>query len=384
MSGETAQPQFTAGEMLRRRKAVASQLAERGLDAVLVTQGSSFQWLTNHDANGAYMRPYVLVVNGDGEMEAVVREYDLEALQMDSPGLTGSTYRFLSDFGPAVASAVRRLVSTPRRLGMELGAWGLAPGDVTEIQANLGNPDVVDATDIVATVADVKSPEEIVVQRRAAGFADIATQTLFESLADGVTEAEAETKVQSAMHAVGSFIPLGAGLTGKGLGFGKHSAYPHSIAGDYKLAPGDAVWTERGGFVHGYAAGLCRTAVLGRNKAVEDLYKLTVDCTEVTISSMVAGAPWSEPHRAASEFLSKYGYDQNYRTGYSIGINWWTRGHGTLEPGFNQPLLPGMIFHIPRVLFQGRDFAVSNSETILITEAGPERLGTVPAEIFHA
>jgi Xaa-Pro aminopeptidase len=373
---------FSDEEIARRWSAAASEMRANGLDGLVVSQTSSFQWLTSHDAAGAYMLPYIFVLTANAEGEAIVRDYDIAAVAADAPTLTISGYRYLPDFGPSVGAALTRLGLAEGRVGFELGNWGIAPNDVTDIQKAVPKLHIVDGSSIVPICSDVKSAEEIAIVRQAAEFCDIATLTVMEAMHEGVAEWEVEEISLRKMREIGAGSPPN-GVLGIGLGFGIRGTYPHSVASEYRLQKGDVVWTERGGFNHNYSTGLLRTACAGSNPHVEDLYAVAVETTNVTIEAMQVGATCGEVHAAAEANMRRHGQEQNYRTGYSIGINWWTRGHGSLEPGSPLVLVPGMTFHIPRVLIREGEFAVSNSETVLITENGPETLSKIAPEIFY-
>lgn len=60
---------------------------------------------------------------------------------------------------------LRRYGLQGRRVGLELGCWNLAPNDVSELQAQLPDLNIADATHLVALVAAVKSELEIETMR---------------------------------------------------------------------------------------------------------------------------------------------------------------------------------------------------------------------------
>ncbi|TIW73947.1 MAG: M24 family metallopeptidase, partial [Mesorhizobium sp.] len=97
---------------------------------------------------------------------------------------------------------------------------------------------------------------------------------------------------------------------------------------------------------------------------------------------MRPGTPASVVDRACREPLLASGLRETYtnRAGYSLGLNHRpSAGEFIREfvPGVEWVLEPGMVFHM-LMMAAGMGF----SETVLVTEKGPERLTTMERKLF--
>jgi Xaa-Pro aminopeptidase len=265
-------------------------------------------------------------------------------------------------------------------IGLELDCWHLTPGDVDRLRLALPDVRVHDASRIVTDRMDRKSPEEIEVMRAAMRDTDVAMAAFYESLRPGVTELESLEAVTSALEDVGSEIRDYTLL------FGPRTALPHGYAADYRLQQGDIAVLETSGWRLGYASGLWRTAILGSDPEAERLHAVSDEATAAAIEAMRPGAAAGDVHAAARKVVEGAGRGDTMlqRAGYSIGIGWYDRGYLSLEPGAADPIEASMTFHIPRGLFDesGR-FCVGTSETVLVTDTGPEVLSATPRAIKH-
>ena len=75
------------------------------------------------------------------------------------------------------------------------------------------------------------------------------------------------------------------------------------------------------------------------------------------------------------------------RGAYSIGIGFapsWGEGNtlAAIKPGSDDPLLPGMTFHIVPALYREGVGCVCCSMPVIITETGVEPLAPIEAKLF--
>ncbi len=97
----------------------------------------------------------------------------------------------------------------------------------------------------------------------------------------------------------------------------------------------------------------------------------------VTCEEVEAAAAWQRT-------LRKYGYSQQSRVGYSIGLNYppdWGERTASLRPGDKTVLQAGMCFHFQSGMWLD-DFGAAVSEPFVVTENGGERLSNVSRELI--
>jgi Xaa-Pro aminopeptidase len=372
-------PGFTSDEYDRRWASVRHGIAERGFDALVVTAPTHIQYLTGHDAEGAYAAPYFLLVPVDRPPVLVVRLYDerkvIDDLVVD---VEVTTYYGRRDACTKAASAIESRDLATAGLGLELDHWGMAPADADRLRQELGGATFGDGSGIVDAVSIYKSQEELTVMREAARLTDLGMSVFYDGLREGVSEIEVARAIDDAAeHAGGQTRP-------STLLFGARSALPHGFPSGHQLADGDVAFIEMGVFSHGYTTGLTRTAICGSNIEAERLHDVAEEATQATLGALRPGAIAEEVHATAYDVVDRAGRGATFRqrTGYGLGINWYARGHMSLEPGARDVIQAGMTFHLPRILFdESGAFGVGTSESVLITDAGPEIFSKLPRSL---
>lgn len=373
----TAIPDLSPAEYQRRWDAVAARTETAGLDALVVTGPLEQTYLTGSWMTGDTAPWPLLIVPGERPV-FLVRRYDEDAVVLASMIKDVVAFADTQDVMVVFADMLRRRGLDKGRIGFELGTWGLAPRDLATIERELPDMTVQDATRLVTAVSEVKSAEELAIMRQAMAWTELGMRTFFSSLAEGVTENEVAGRISEALFAAGS----GLGETPPVL-FGKRTALPHANSADNALRQGDVAFTEHSGWCRGYAAGLVRTAVLGRNPAAEELYKIAVEAQEAAIAAVRPGATAASIEVACRGVLKRHGVNDalRQRTGYAIGLRWLDRSSMSLLEGNDDPLVEDMTLHMPTILFKQGEFGIGVSETVRVAADGAEVMGGVPREL---
>ncbi len=301
-------PGFSNEEYLRRRSAVLSAMESEGIDALAVTANSHQEYLTGYSGAGCYFAPFSLLLAPGRPPTYVVREYDEDAVRAESVISEVVPYTQEDDQAGAVADVLRGFGLEGARIGLELGCWNLAPRDVYRLEAELPGLRIVDATRLVASVAAVKSAVEIEAMRASMRFTCIAVETMNASLTEGVSELEAAGMIDSAVEAAGGKMRPYTLL------FGRRTAIPHGTPTEHRLERGQPVFTELGALVKGYAAGLCRSAVLGSHPEAEALHSLAEDALQAAIDAVRPGATAGEVDAACRGVLERAGVPRRSAT----------------------------------------------------------------------
>jgi Xaa-Pro aminopeptidase len=372
---------FPRSEYEQRQKKVLATVARAGLDAIVVTAYGHLEYLSGYSGRGGYFAPFPLILAPGRAPIYVVRKYDEDAVRAQSCIDEIVPYTQQADFARTCADVLRRLGLETGRVGLELGCWNLAPADVSALQAGLPDLRVADATRLVASVAAVKSELEIEAMRASMAITDVAVRTLQQSLRDGVTEQEVADAIESAVKKAGGELRGAYTLL-----FGARTRLPHGGPAAHPIRKNEPAFTEIGGSKHAYAAGLCRSAVLGRHPGVESLHALAEEALEAAIAAIKPGVTAGAVDGAARKVIERSGRPRvfRHRTGYQTGINWSERGNLSLEPGAADVLEVGMTLHMPIILFEEGQYGVGCSENIVVTERGAEILSKTPHTLYRA
>ena len=371
---------FPREEYEGRQRRVLMAMEQAGLDGLAVTAEGHQQYLGGYDGYGGYFAPFPLVLAPGKPPTYVVRKYDEDAARAESCISEIVSYTQQGDFASVLAGVLRKFGLERGRVGLELGCWNLAPADVTALQTELPDLTIVDATRLVASVAAVKTARELETMRQSMALTDIAVQTFQHSLRDGVTELEVSQAVDSAITAAGGSLRRYTLL------FGARTRLPHGRPATHPLHRNEPAFTELAGVQNGYAAGLCRSAVLGRHTGAEALHGLAEEALEAGLAAIKAGVSAGEVDAAVRKVIERAGRPEvfRHRAGYQTGINWSERGNLSLEPSSRDVLEAGMTLHLPIILFQPREYGLGCSENVLVTETGAEILSKTPRTLYRA
>ncbi|MEO0399337.1 MAG: Xaa-Pro peptidase family protein [Pseudomonadota bacterium] len=380
MIKETVSPSgITYKEYDRRWSSALERLRALNADALIVTNSTHIDYLIGHDARGADMAPFFVIVAPNTPRTLICR--GMEAVSVEAEAIPVDMYTYFSgveDAIPLWAETLKRLGFKKAKIALELDTWGLCHKDVTDLQGLLPTIDIVDGTSVIAEAIDIKSAEEISHIRRCIGYTDLMFDTWFQSLRLGISEYESQARVLSTLETITSDDVEVLRHETNTL-FGKRTRLPHGNASKRNfLNTGDIATFEAAPFVHGYAAGYCRTAIFqGRHKKAEELHALSDEAVQTGIDIVKPGVSAGLVDEAIRGVLVKAGRTSCYRhrSGYSHGFHWNHRGGISLRPGASKLIEKDMVLFLTCFLYdESGDFGVVTSDPVLVTQNGCEVL----------
>ncbi|PBB80018.1 peptidase M24 [Mesorhizobium sp. WSM3879] len=377
---------FPRSEYERRQHRVLAAVEAARLDALVVTSHGHLRYLSGYDGSGGYFGPFPLILMPGRPATYVVREYDEQAVRAYSCIDEIVAYTQQHDFGKVCADVFRRYGLQNKRVGFELGCWNLAPADVSELQAQLSDLNICDATRLVSSVAAVKSELELECMRDAMRMTDLAVRTFQNSLRENVTELEIAETMAMAIKRDPSNSGGDVGLAPVTILFGERTKLPHGFPMQHPIAKNEPAFLEIGASKHGYTAGMVRCAVLGRHPEAESLHALAEEVIEAVVAAIKPGMTAGAVDLTGREVLKQSGRQGVFRqrSGYQTGINWTERGDLSLEPGAEDLLTAGMTLHIPNILCSENGYLFGAGAHVLVSERGAELLSSIPYTLHRA
>jgi Xaa-Pro aminopeptidase len=359
-----------------RRDGLRATAAERGLDAVLVTNLLNVRYLTGFTgSNGALLvradGDDVLGTDGRYTTQAGTQVPDVELL-IDRNTVAG-----------LAAEAVRR---GSRRLGYEshdLTVDGLAALQTVLAEAAAGGP-VPELTSIrraVEAQRAIKDDDEIESLRRACAIADRA---LAELAADGVlrpgrTELEVGRELDARMLALGAEAPSFETIVATGA----NSAIPHHRPGTTELRAGDFLKLDFGATVDGYHSDMTRTVVLGHAADWQrDIYDLVAQAQAAGRAALAVGADVVAVDRASRDVIAAAGHGEHFPHGLGHGVGLEIHEAPGIGPLGAGRLAAGMAVTVePGVYLPGHG-GVRIEDTLVVTADAPELLTLTSKELL--
>jgi Xaa-Pro dipeptidase len=237
------------------------------------------------------------------------------------------------------------------------------------------------ADDIVEDIARQKTDDDLTIDRKAAGIADVGFNAFLEYTRTGTLEYELVAYMEFAMRSAGAddiFILLSSG---------KHNTEMHH-PGDRRMREGDIVIAEITSVYKWQFIQLCRTVVLGRPSPVlTEKYNMLTRAFEESQKEIKPGALASMVPRAMNKIISDAGYGEYCRPPYMRA-----RGHGTgigpivagvaLDDNVGVPLASGQVLVVHPNQYLPETGYLACGETFLVTDSGTERLAKTETKLY--
>jgi Xaa-Pro aminopeptidase len=388
---------ISENEHKARMQNVRETLTERHLDALYLTSGVSFFYLTGYSYI-ATERPAALVIPVDGEITFMgpLLEIDhiplktrlIEAIRTyyDYPGKKHPIDHF--------AKFLRAMGLAEKSIGIDnmtgaAGIWGYKGPPITE---KLPQAKFALAKDIVQDMRLVKSAEEIDLLRESAKWTNLAHSLLQEYTVpdlwdfDVAFAASYEASIIMKKTLGPNYQPQRWGRNPASASFrgqvGEMSAIPHAIATNRPLREGDVLVTGAGADVGGYSCELERTMILGEPTVKQQrFFEVMLKAQDQALKALRPGVKCSSVDEATQRVFRKAGFAKltRHHTGHGLGLE----GHEPpwLDVGNDAVLEPGMVVSCEPGLYEPGFGGFRHSDTVLITQEGAEPLTYYPRDL---
>ncbi|SOC50575.1 Xaa-Pro aminopeptidase [Blastococcus aggregatus] len=360
----------------QRRDVLRATAAERGLDAVLVTNLLNVRYLTGFTgSNGA------LLVRTDGaDLFGTDGRYTTQAAAQ-VPDV-----EVLVDRGTVPALARAAVRTGTGRLGFEssdltVDAFEQLRSVLADAAAGGTVPELASVRRAVEAQRAIKDDGEVEALRRACAVADRALAELMAegALRPGRTELEVGRELDARMLALGAEAPSFETIVAAG----PNSAIPHHRPDATVLQPGDFLKLDFGATVEGYHSDMTRTVVLGSAADWQrEIYALVAESQAVGRAALAVGTEVVAVDAASRDVIAAAGHGEHFTHGLGHGVGLEIHeapgigplGAGTLAAGMAVTVEPG-------VYLPGRG-GVRIEDTLIVTDDAPELLTLTSKELL--
>jgi len=365
---------FPLTEYQRRLEAVRAGIAERGIDAALLSIPENIYYLTGFTTTGYYMYQ-TLILPAEGEPVFVT--YLEEKINVERRSwLEGcQPYSVVDDPIEVTYRAIREMGLENKTLALEEDGYFFPIATYKALMERLPGATWKNAGGIVEKVRLIKSPGELDYLRRAAVAANAGMKAVIAAIAEGKTENDLAAEIYRATLQAGSEYPGSPPYVATG----ERSGLPHGTWEGRTLKRGDILFLELSGCVKRYSAAVMRNCFLGDPP---DVVRRTADIIleglQKAIDTIRPGVTSGEVDAACRQTILGAGFnDYTHETGYSIGVAYppgWNESHiMNLHPDDPTVLEPNMVFHlVPSLIIPELQGHVGFSDTVIVTEDGCE------------
>ncbi|MFB3814250.1 MAG: M24 family metallopeptidase [Terriglobales bacterium] len=353
----------------RRQAEVRHALAERKLDALVVTHLPNIRYLCGFTGSAAVLvaQPGQWAFFTDGRYSAQARQEVQGA-------------RVVVAKGPPLPAVGAWLSKAARSARVGIEAEHMTVAMRTALAASLPRRYRVHETSgLVEWLRMVKEAEEIERIRGAvlagAKLLDTALQVIEPGVSETVVAAEIEYAARQAGAEGMSFPTIVAS--------GKRSALPHGVASACEIARKGFVVLDFGVILGGYCSDMTRTVHVGRPSGeMRSVYEAVQAAQQAAIDAVRAGVTVGEVDGAARRTLRRAGLAKffTHSTGHGVGLE--IHELPRVARAGNSVLRPGTVITIePGVYIPGKG-GVRIEDMVVVTERGCEVLTPAPKELL--
>ncbi len=343
-----------------RTDRLTGRLAERELDALLVTEPLDVRYLSGFTGDNA-----LVVVGPDARVFVTDFRYvEQAAHQVRGFDRREGSRDLLDAVGPALPDRPtlrlgfddeRMSVRTHARLGELLGA----------------GVELVGAGGVVGALRAVKAPDEL---ERIAAAAALADEALGEVLGTGLAgraERDVALALELAMRRRGaealSFPPIVAS--------GPHGALPHAEPRPVIIESGCLVTVDWGAQLDGYCSDCTRTVACGTpGGEAREIHALVLAAQQEAVAAVGAGRGGRELDAVARDRIVAAGYGERFGHGLGHGVGLEVHEAPRLSRLSEDTLLAGNVVSVePGVYLPGR-LGVRIEDLVVVRDGGSDVL----------
>ena len=354
--------------MSARRAALQAAVAERELDALLVTNLVNVRWLTGFDGSNA-----AVVLGGADQPGRFITDFRY---------LTQSAEQLDPEWEREIATdllkrAVEGLPAEPLKLGFDDGHLTVRQHAQLAKLAGEREDEVelVAAGGIVEGLRAVKDDAEVERIRAAAKLADAAFEEVVGAGIVGRTERDVALDLEMAMRRRGaegvSFPPIVAAA--------EHGARPHAVPRDVPIPENTLVVIDWGAQLDGYASDCTRTVATGDlDPRDAEIYETVLVAQEAALSAVRAGPTGREVDAVARTIIDDAGHAEHFGHGLGHGVGMEVHEGPRLGKTGTVELAAGNIVTVEPGIYVPGAIGVRIEDLVVVTEDGCEILNGLP------
>ncbi|HMD33534.1 MAG TPA: Xaa-Pro peptidase family protein [Vicinamibacterales bacterium] len=374
----------------RRHAAIRQSIAERQLDALVVTSMANILYLTNFTGSSA------IVVMMEDQVIFVTDFRYVTALQEARAANACPDLDLVTVEGSYDATLAGVLAALPaRRVGFE--ASNLTVGRYDWLSHALphgreSGPELIATDGIVERARVIKDQYEIETLREAARRLSAVARGVVDEVRIGRRERDVALAIDFRLRREGfekaAFDTIVAG--------GPNAALPHAHPGERTFAEGDLVVLDFGGVYDSYCVDLTRTVSVGRaSTRAREVYGAVLEAHDRAIGAVAPGRSRFEIDGVARSVLASHGLAEafGHGTGHGLGIDVHEEPRITRpRPGEESApgrdpktdaVAAGMVFTIEPGAYLAGWGGVRIEDDVLVTDRGVEVLTDVPTDLIE-
>lgn len=381
-------PQLSLQERDRRYRVVRAEMAQRGIDCLLLPANTGRWEQLQGDSR------YLTTIGGFATEVFTVfpREGEVTAYIFNRAAWWKQAQKWVADVRDGRNRWGQNAIERINELGLQKGTIGIsglsglfrAPegiipySSVKAIQDAFPQAQIINATEMMQEIRAVKSAEEVSMLEQSAGIVEKTIEAMVENANPGVSEKELYGAMVHAMLANGGELPTLFFLSA-GPGLNNSSFVPT----DYRIQKGDRIIDEIEAKYGGYAAqAVCPVVIGPPDNEYQKMIDISRACFDAILGAMKPGVTFGalfDVYKRTVEEQGKGKYLWNHPMMHARGLGDdgpALLGDKDLERFSKIELQTGMTFILkPQVRPAEGKGRASLGDTVTVTERGARRLG---------
>ncbi|RNB91370.1 aminopeptidase P family protein [Brevibacillus fluminis] len=354
-----------------RLQELYSFLESNELDAMVITQPKHIYYLTGF-LNDPHERFMGLVLRKGEEPFLVVPLLDLERAQQ---GSSVTAIFAVSDTEDPYALLQEKLQAVSR-LGLEEEHLNVIR--YRAMMAALNAIESVDVTKPLHAMRTRKSPEEIVVMKRAIHLIEQALAAGVSHAKPGMSEIELVAELEYQMKKLGADSPAFNTIVLSG----EKTSQPHGIPGSRQLQTGEFLLIDAGVLVDGYHSDITRTFAVGDiDEKLADQYDSVLQANLAAIASTRPSCTFASVDQAARSVIAERGYGEHFITRVGHGLGLELHEYPSVHGDNQDKVYEGLVFTIEPGIYIPQHAGVRIEDNVWVTKDGVEVLTSFPKEL---
>ena len=364
---------ISADERRVRVERARQRMHERGIDAIMLTGGTSLEYFTGLKW-GLSERLLALILPAKATPFLVTPKFE-EARAMEQvktgPLEAGTdVMTWQEDESPyeLIAQGLRKRGLASGHFGIEETVRYVFSDGASHALPALT---LTSATPVTAGCRMIKDEHELALMRLAATVTLKAYEAAYKALEEGMTQDDFRRLVSMAHQRLGFDGEAGVQV-------GEYSALPHGSRTPQTVREGTILLIDGGCSVEGYRSDISRTFVLGKaSDRMKKVFDIVHQAQTAALGVARPGVPAQAVDAAARTVIANAGFGPDYkyfthRVGHGMGMD----GHEWpyLVRGNTLPLEPNMMFSDEPGIYIPGEFGVRLEDDMHITSDGAELL----------
>lgn len=357
-----------ADDRPRRLAALVELLVARNLDGLLVSSLPNIRYLTGFSGTNALLlvsrRAVVLLTDFRYETQSAEECRDVAMIRIERTSLWTGLWEALaetSDIEIVAFESAHLMHKDFERLLQNGGRWRWRP-----------------ETDLVESLRERKTAEEVTWIRAAADIGGRALHRTLESVRAGMSELQVAGLLEKHLRDEGSeahpFPPI--------IASGPRTALPHARASARAIAPDDFLLLDFGATAGGYCSDITRVVVVGRaSQRQREVYDAVLEANAAARAGIHAGMKGREGDALARRVLDGRGLGDWFGHGLGHGLGLEVHEAPRLSKAVDTLLPEGAVVTIEPGAYLPEWGGVRIEDDVYLSAAGAELLTDIPREL---